>query len=143
MRCLQDHRRHLWHLKLIIQRFLWKFRFTWKLVCKLYIPNSIMCVNFIKICQVDFEYRGHKVLKSIKSMKFTSLNNIKHWNMYSKHAIGYTCKRYNTCKMLYAPSHSSLIIFCKTLCYLMVISQCMIENDISKEKRVTHWSTKS
>ena len=31
-----------------------------------------MCVNFIKICQVVFKYWGLKVLKSIKSMKYTS-----------------------------------------------------------------------
>ena len=55
--------------------------------------------------------------------------------MYSKHTIGVIhVKRYNTCKMSYAPPHSILIIFYKTLCYLMVISQCMIENDIFQRK---------
>ena len=54
--------------------------------------------------------------------------------MYSKHTTGYTCKRYNMCKMSYAPSHSSLMIFCKTLCYPIGISQYMIENDSFQRK---------
>ena len=33
------------------------------------------------------------------------------------------------CKRAHAPWYSSLIIFCKTLCYPIGISQCVIKND--------------
>ena len=56
--------------------------------------------------------------------------------MYSKHTTG--VRRYNMSKMSYALPHSNLIIFCKTLCYLVVIAQCVIENDNFPEKNMLH-----
>ena len=38
------------------------------------------------------------------------------------------------CKRAHAPWYSSLIIFCKTLCYPIGISQCVIENDNFQRK---------
>ena len=39
---------------------------TWKLAYKLYIPSLVMCVNFIKIGQVVFEYCQLKVSNPLK-----------------------------------------------------------------------------
>ena len=38
------------------------------------------------------------------------------------------------CKRAHAPWYSSLIISCKTLCYPIRISQCVIENDNFQRK---------
>ena len=39
-----------------------------------------------------------------------------------------------TCKRAHTPWYSSLIIFCKTLCYPIRILQCVIKNDSFERK---------